>query len=124
MLDFKNGSVFKLSPTAPAAVHARVAALLIAGEEITMAFTAVRDSLVFTNKRIIAVNVQGMTGKKVDYTSLPYSRIQAFSVETAGTFDRDAELQLWFSSLGKIHLELSSGADVRALSQMIAFFTL
>jgi hypothetical protein len=61
----------------------------------------VRDFVVFTDKRLIAVNVQGMTGKKRDFTSLPYSKIQAFPIETADSFDLDAELDLWFSGLGK-----------------------
>lgn len=84
------------------------------------AFKGVRDFVVFTNKRLIAVNVQGITGKKRDYTSLPYSKIQSFSVETAGSFDLDAELDLWFSGLGKVRLEFKGQVDIRALSQLIA----
>ena len=76
--------------------------------------------MVFTNTRVIAVNVQGMTGKKKDYTSLPYSKVQSFSVETAGTFDLDAELDLWFSGLGVVRFEFKGQVDVRQLSQMIA----
>jgi hypothetical protein len=72
------------------------------------------------SKRILAVNVQGMTGKKRDFTSLPYSKIQAFSVETAGTFDLDAELELWFSGLGKVHLEFRGAFDITYLSRLIA----
>lgn len=53
-----------------------------------------RDYVVFTNKRLIACNVQGITGSKKDFTSLPYSKLQAFSIETAGTLDMDAELTL------------------------------
>jgi hypothetical protein len=79
---------------------------------------------VFTNKRLIAVNVQGMTGKKRDFTSLPYSKVQALSVETAGAFDRDAELDLWFSGLGKVRLEFKGSADIRGLGQMIANYVL
>jgi hypothetical protein len=63
---------------------------------------------VFTDKRVIAVNAQGMTGKKVDYSSLPYSKVQAFSIESAGSLDRDAELELWFSGLGKVKFECIS----------------
>jgi hypothetical protein len=87
-------------------------------------FKAMRDFVVFTNKRVVAVNVQGMTGKKRDFTSLPYSKVQAFSIETAGTFDLDAELDLWFSGLGKVRLEFKGNADVRALGQMIASYVL
>jgi hypothetical protein len=87
-------------------------------------FKGVRDFVVFTNKRLIAVNVQGMTGKKRDYTSLPYSKVQAFSIETAGTFDLDAELDLWFSGLGKVRLEFKGSADIRQLGHMIANYVL
>ena len=102
----------------------QVAPLLIQGEQIVACFKAVRDFVVFTDKRLIAVNVQGMTGKKRDFTSLPYSKVQAFSVETAGTFDLDAELDLWFSGLGKVRLEFKGNADIRALGQMIATYVL
>ncbi|GHD06187.1 PH domain-containing protein [Zhihengliuella salsuginis] len=60
----------------------------------TGAFRGIRDFVALTVKRIIAVNVQGIAGKMRDYTSLPYTKIQSFSVETAGTFDLDAELDL------------------------------
>lgn len=98
--------------------------MMVAGEELLSAFKGARDYVVFSNKRLIAVNVQGMTGKKRDYTSLPYSKVQSFSVETAGTFDLDAELDLWFSGLGKVRLELKGKVDVRALSQLIASYVL
>ena len=63
------------------------------------------DSVIFTNKRLIAINVQGLTGKKRDYSSLPYSKIQAWSIETAGRFDLHDELELWFLGLGKVRLD-------------------
>jgi Bacterial PH domain len=67
---------------------------------------------------------QGITGKKRDFTSLPYSKIQAFSIETAGTFDLDAELDLWLSGLGKVRLEFRGNADIRQLGLMIATYVL
>ncbi|WP_413452951.1 PH domain-containing protein [Georgenia phoenicis] len=94
--------------------------ILVDGESIYLAFKGIRDSVTFTSKRIVALNVQGMTGKKRDYTSLPYSRIQAFSVETAGTFDLDSEMELWFSGLGRIKLEFARGVDIRGLNRLIA----
>ena len=124
MIDFANGSVFKLSPANPQDIGPAVAPLLIQDEQIVACFKAVRDFVVFTNKRLIAVNVQGMTGKKRDFTSLPYSKVQAFSIETAGTFDLDAELDLWFSGLGKVRLEFKGNADIRYLGQMIASYVL
>lgn len=69
--------------------------MLINGEEIIGSYKAMRDYCVFTNKRVIAVNVQGMTGKKKDFTSLPYSKVSAYSVETAGVLDLDSELEMY-----------------------------
>ncbi|WMJ84555.1 PH domain-containing protein [Oscillospiraceae bacterium LTW-04] len=75
---------------------------------------------VFTDKRIIVINVQGITGKKKDFTSLPYSKIQSFSVETAGVLDLDSELVLWFSGLGKVKLEFTSDCNVSEICRMIS----
>jgi hypothetical protein len=124
VIDFANGTFVKLSPVDPAEAGEGVAALLIPGERVLQAYKAMRDYVVFTDKRLIAVNVQGMTGKKKDFTSLPYSKIQAFSVETAGTFDLDAELDLWFSGLGKVRLEFKGRADIRQLGQLIGSYVL
>ena len=79
---------------------------------------------VFTNKRIFAINVQGITGKKKDYTSLPYSKIQAFSVETAGIFDLDSELEIWFSGLGKVKFEFRGESDIKEICKMISEYVL
>ena len=94
--------------------------MLVDDESIVGTFKAIRDGVVFTNKRIFVINVQGITGKKVDYTSLPYSKIQAYSVETAGVIDLDSELELWFSGLGKIKLEFVARADVGKICKMIS----
>ena len=99
MIDFENGSLFKLSPVEPETLMPRVGPLLVEGETIVAAFKALRDSVVFTNKRVISINVQGITGKKVDFTSLPYSKVQAYSVESSGLFDLDCELDLFYSGI-------------------------
>jgi Bacterial PH domain len=124
VIDFSSGSVFKLNPCKTEDIAPAAAPLVIPGEQIVSCFKAVRDFVVFTDKRLIAVNVQGMTGKKRDFTSLPYSKIQAFSIETAGTFDLDAELDLWFSGLGKVRLEFKGNSDIRQLGHMIASYVL
>ena len=124
MMDFTNGSFVKLSAVQVSEVGDGVAELLVPGEQVLQAFKAMRDYVVFTDKRLIAVNVQGITGKKRDFTSLPYSKVQAFSVQTAGTFDLDAELDLWFGGLGKVRLEFKGSADIRQLGQMIATYVL
>jgi hypothetical protein len=80
--------------------------------------------VIFTNRRIIAVNVQGISGKKKDFSSLPYSKVQAFSLETAGTFDLDSEMELWFSGLGKVRFEFNSKFDVKGFSKFLGKYIL
>ncbi|MGN7808320.1 PH domain-containing protein [Flavobacterium sp. 22076] len=72
--------------------------LLTDNEEIEMGFKLIRDTFIFTNKRLILVDVQGLTGSKTEYKSIAYKSITRFSIETAGTFDLDAELKIWVSS--------------------------
>ncbi|MFN7043589.1 PH domain-containing protein [Flavobacterium cheniae] len=72
--------------------------LLITGEEIELGFKLIRDTFIFTNKRLILVEKQGITGSKIEYKSITYKSISRFSVETAGTFDLEAELKIWVSS--------------------------
>jgi hypothetical protein len=120
VIDFQNANYVKLSPVGVEAVADTVQPLLIEGEQMHAAFKGVRDFIVFTNKRIIAVDAQGMSGKKKDVTSLPYAKVQAFSIESAGGFDRDAELELYFSAAGKVHFEIKGSADIIALNRLIA----
>lgn len=72
--------------------------LLCEGEEIELGFKIIRDMFIFTTKRLILVDKQGITGNKVEYKSISYKSVTRFSVETAGTFDLDAELKIWVSS--------------------------
>lgn len=72
--------------------------LLVEGESVELGFKLLRDVFVFTNKRLILIDVQGLTGSKTEYKSMPYKNISRFSLETAGTFDLDAELKIWISS--------------------------
>lgn len=120
MIDFQNSTYHKLKKTNPAPLEKDVAPLLIEGEHIISAYQTIRDYCVFTNKRLITVNVQGVTGKKKDFTSLPYSKISAFSVETAGTLDWDSELEMYFSGLGKVKLEFSGASDIVAIGKLIS----
>lgn len=120
MIDFKNSEYLKLKPVNDSTYSALITPMFVPGEEIIGTFQSIRDGVVFTNKRIIAINVQGLTGKKKDFTSLPYSKIQAYSVETAGVLDLDSELELWFSGLGKIKLEFVARANVAEICKMIS----
>ena len=72
--------------------------LLITGETVELGFKLIRDTFIFTNKRLILIEKQGITGSKIEYKSITYKSISRFSVETAGTFDLEAELKIWVSS--------------------------
>ena len=120
MIDFNNGSFLKLKPVSNNAYQSLVASILVPGEELISTYQGIRDGVVFTTKRILTINVQGITGKKKDITSLPYSKIQAFSIETAGVLDLDSELELWFSGMGKIKLEFVARANVTEICRMIS----
>ena len=124
MIDFQNASFLKLKPVELTAFDKTISPLMINGESVIAAFQTVRDGVVFTNKRIFAINIQGMTGKKKDCSSLPYSKIQAFSVETSGVIDLDSELELWFSGLGKVKFEFTSKANVSDICRIISSFVL
>lgn len=120
MIDFQNASFAKLKPVDDSDFSQMITPMFVPGEQIIQSFRSMRDGVVFTTKRIFAINVQGLTGKKKDFTSLPYSKIQAYSVETAGVLDLDSELELWFSGMGKVKFEFVSKADVSSICRMIS----
>ncbi|HOA28030.1 MAG TPA: PH domain-containing protein [Arachnia sp.] len=100
-----------------------VQGLLVQGEQAIAAFKTFRDSATFTTKRLIVRDAQGITGKKVEIYSLPYSAINMWSSENAGTFDANAEIELW-TRAGQIKVKLGKGADVRRLDSLIAWAVL
>ena len=124
MIDFTNKSIIKLKPMNNSEGEAEVKDILVPNETITFAFVSMRDKLIFTDKRIISINVKGVTGKKVDYSSIPYANIQAFSIESAGTLDLDSELDITISGLGTVRFELSNKTDIRKLGQSISTYVL
>ena len=95
--------------------------ILVDGEDIEAAFRIFRDKWVFTNKRLIMLNVQGVTGSKREYRSIPYRSIDQFSVETGGTFDDDCEMKLWIKGMHEpLKKEFKRNVDVKALQRMLA----
>lgn len=96
--------------------------LLAPGEQIELGFQLVRDTFMFTDKRLIVVDVQGLTGSKVEYKSMPYKSISRFSLETAGTFDLDAELKIWISSenLPSVSKRFNKNIDVYEVQKYLA----
>lgn len=93
--------------------------LLVEGEYAVAAYKTLRDSAIFTNKRLIVRDVQGITGKKVEIYSLPYSSINMWSSENAGMLDINAEVELW-TRAGHIKINLNRGVDIRIFDKLIA----
>lgn len=124
MIDFKNSDFLKLKKISNEEVINQITPLLISSECLISSYKTIRDFVVFTNKRVIAVNVQGITGSKKDFTSLPYSKVQAYSIETAGTFDLDSELEMYFSALGKVKFEFKGTSDIVKIGQIISEYVL
>lgn len=105
-----------------AELKAEYGQLLIEGEEIELGFKLIRDVFMFTTKRIILVDKQGLTGKKVEFKSVPYKNISRFSVETAGSFDLDSELKIWVGSesLPSISKQFTKSVNIFAVQTYLA----
>lgn len=98
--------------------------ILVDGEQPVAAYRTFRDSAVFTNRRLIVRDAQGLTGKKVELYSLPYSSINMWSSENAGKLlDMNAELEMW-TRAGHIKIKLGKGIDIRRLDHLISHMVL
>ncbi|MEK3952150.1 MULTISPECIES: PH domain-containing protein [unclassified Psychrobacillus] len=96
-MGFLDGLMGNVSEIENSQVESELKDLLASSEKVEHAYKLIRDLIVFTNKRLLLIDKQGMSGKKVEYHSVPYRSIVHFSIETAGTFDLDAELKIWLS---------------------------
>jgi len=100
--------------------------LLTDDEQIELGFKLIRDTFIFTTKRMIMIDVQGVTGNKVEYFSVPYRSISRFSIESAGTFDLEAELKIWISSEQNpsISKKFNRSVDVYEVQKVLAHYVL
>jgi len=126
MINFNNNSVWNLRPIEVSVVKNEVTGLLIDGEEIVLAFKTVRDQLIFTNKRIISVDIQGVTGARKSYSSMPYSKIQFFTIQTPGFVEiiPDSELILTFANGFTAKFEFKGNVDIGKIGRMISEYVL
>ena len=125
-ISFNKESVFNLTPISKNEVLGEVSGLLVESEKIVAAFKTVRDQLVFTNKRIVSIDVQGLTGKRKSFSSLPYSKIQFFSVQTQGFAEifPDSELYIMFSNGYTAKFEFKGNVDIGAIGRMLSNYIL
>ncbi len=117
MIEFENMKYIKMK--LDDSFGKRVVDLIVPGEEVLGSYKAIRDGVVFTTKRIIIINVQGFTGKKIDYSSIPYAKFNAYSVQTSGVFDMDAELDIYVTGMGMMTFEFRGRSDIREISKFI-----
>lgn len=98
---------------------------LIESERIEKAYKVIRDMFVFTNKRLLLIDKQGVTGSKVEILTIPYSKITKFSKESAGHFDMDAELKIWIGSETEpLTKEFKAGDNINDVYKIISSYTL
>lgn len=105
-------------------IRSEIAGLLVPNEEAIQAFQTVRDQVIFTDKRVFVVNVQGITGKKVAYFSYPYSKVLYYGIETAGLLDIDSELLLTFSNGACLQFDFRSKVDIKKICASISKYIL
>ncbi len=123
-IDFTNKKILKLHQEDAGNGQRVLDKLLLEDEIVIGSYVSMRDRVIFTNKRIVSVNVQGITGSKIDYTSIPYKRIQYYSIETAGTIDLDSELEIYLSGSNCIKFEFFGNNNIREIGKRISEFVL
>jgi hypothetical protein len=122
LLDGMLGNAAKIDP---ARIQQEFSQILAKGEVVEHAYQLIRDYFVFTDKRLVLVDKQGITGSKVEYHSIPYKSITHFSVETAGTFDLDAELKIWISgTAAPIQKQFNKKLSVYEVQSVLASYVL
>lgn len=106
-------------------VEKELSNILASTEIIEKAYKLIRDMFIFTNKRLILVDRQGVTGKKVEYHSIPYKSITHFSIETSGHFDLDAELKIWISGTPTpVEKQFNKSLNIYELQSVLAEYVL
>lgn len=125
-ISFNQESTWNLKPISVDAVRSEVNGLLVRDEEVVMAFQTIRDQLVFTNKRIISIDVQGLTGKRKSFSIMPYSKIQYFSIQTPGFGELipDSELFVVFSDSFTARFEFKGNVDIGKIGRVISEYVL
>lgn len=93
---------------------------LTEGENIQLSYKHVRDRVIFTDKKLIAFDVQGILGIKKEYRFFSYSKITSYSVETTGNFDADSDFKIWVSGIGVFEIKFSKKIDIIELGKFMA----
>ncbi len=126
MIDFSKGGAFDLRKVPNSQILGDVTGLFINGEQLIGVYQSVRDQVVFTNKRIITIDVKGLTGKRKEFFTLPYSKIQYFGIQTPGLVELipDTELTMVFANGMKADFEFKGSSDIMEIGRAISYFAL
>ena len=120
-MGFLSGLMGQASDMTEEEVRTEMQDVLLPDESVKVAFKVIRDIFVFTDRRMILVDKQGLTGRKVEYLTVPYRAITSFAIENAGTFDMDSELRIWVTGRPMpIEKTLKKGANIRGIQAAIA----
>ncbi|MGG1658981.1 PH domain-containing protein [Brevibacillus sp. NRS-1366] len=120
-----DGLMGNASEVSIAEVQREIGKILANNERVEKAYKLIRDMFIFTDKRLILIDKQGLTGKKVEFHSIPYKSIAHFSVETAGSFDWDAEIKIFISgSQLPIQRQLSKNLNIYEVQSVLADYVL
>ena len=99
--------------------------ILIDGEVVESAFCVIRDKWVFTNKRLILLDIQGLTGSKREYMTIPYRSVDRYSIETSGTIDDDCEMKIWIKGMTEpLVKEFKRNTDIAGLQRALSSYVL
>lgn len=125
-MGFFSGLIGNAATVSPEQLTKEYGKLLLDTERVELGFKLIRDTFIFTNKRLILIDKQGLTGSKTEYRSISYKSISRFSVETAGTFELDAELKIWISGemQPSIKKQFSKSVDVYEVQKVLAHYVL
>jgi hypothetical protein len=122
LLDGMLGNASKINPEK---IQEEFGQILAAGERVEHAYQLIRDFFVFTDKRLVLVDKQGLTGNKVEYHSIPYKSITHFSIETAGHFDLEAELRIWISGMATpVQKQFNKKLSIYEVQSVLATYVL
>ena len=126
MMNFLNGLLGNASKVSAEDITKQYSQIFAPGEKVEHVYKQIRDLIIFTDRRFIFVDIQGITGKKVSFHSIPYRNISHFCVETAGLVDLDAELQIWVGGnyTPVVELKFSADLDINEIQRVLADYVL
>ncbi len=119
-----DANVMNLKEISENHIRKEVYDFIVPGEKIIQCFQTIRDQVIFTNKRVFVINIQGITGKKVSYFSYPYSKVLYFGIETAGVLDIDSELVMTYANGTVLQFDFKSKVDIKAICANVQQFIL